>query len=247
MSSNACIPDEASESISSKASAEQLMDYVKRQKLKIKKLTAENESLKSAAATASTATAMGREVGPGLETELESASNSRTHSANQVVSPERFLRCAVSRLLTLLTKLHSTTASSPTPISVVSSFAHWHRCVEKSRAENAEKELAQCRSANVSMEQRIAKLKALLARTHQANQRNLEEFDLLRKAKEAAENDVKAMEVKTKAELNSLREVVRSSSITSAFQYDIDILIQNAGTYSCYDTTYRSYKSILLP
>ena len=91
------------------------------------------------------------------------------------------------------------------------------------------KELAQCRAANATMEQRITKLKALLARTHQANQRNLEEFDILRKAKETAESDLKAMELKTKAELDSLREVVRSSSITSAFQYDIDILIQNAG------------------
>ena len=81
------------------------------------------------------------------------------------------------------------------------------------------------------MEQRIVKLKALLARTHQANQRNLEEFDNMKKAKLSKEDELKLNEMKANAELNSLREAVRANSITSAFQYDIDILIQNAGDY----------------
>ena len=90
-------------------------------------------------------------------------------------------------------------------------------------------ELAQAQAANVAMEQRIAKLKTLLARTHQANQRHLEEFDNLKRSQKEVEGELKNAELKSTAELNSLKEVVRATSIKSAFEYDIDILIQNAG------------------
>ena len=90
-------------------------------------------------------------------------------------------------------------------------------------------DLKESTNNNAQMEQRIVKLKALLARTHQANQRNLEEFDNMKKAKLSKDDELKLHEMKANAELNSLREAVRANSITSAFQYDIDILIQNAG------------------
>lgn len=65
--------------------------------------------------------------------------------------------------------------------------------------------------------------------TYQANQRNIDEYNNLRTAQKLTEGELKLTEMKNNAELNSLREVVRATTITSAFQYDIDILIQNAG------------------
>ena len=83
--------------------------------------------------------------------------------------------------------------------------------------------------ANIIIKQnRISKLKTLLARTHQANQRNLEEFGNLKRAQREAEDELRQSEEKNNAELTTLREAVRAQSITSAFQYDVDILIQRA-------------------
>ena len=79
------------------------------------------------------------------------------------------------------------------------------------------------------MYSRIAKLKALLARTHQANQRNLEEYGNLKRAQQEAEVELRQSEMKNNAELHSLREAIRASSIATAFQYDVDLLIQQAG------------------
>ena len=110
-------------------------------------------------------------------------------------------------------------------------FDNWKNYTLTARLTKLTNDLKESTKNNGQMEQRIVKLKALLARTHQANQRNLEEFDNMKKAKLSKEDELKLNEMKANAELNSLREAVRANSITSAFQYDIDILIQNAGDY----------------
>jgi len=196
-----------------KAKNEQLMEYIKKQKLKIKRLETENESLKAATVAAPAAT-----VGGGPWANIASEPRSR----------QQLAKCAMKFFLGSVGK----TRSGQTAGDRRSAFEHWKYCTLLRRSEALAKDLAQSQAATASMEQRIAKLKALLARTHQANQRNLEEFDNLRKAQKEAEGELKATEMKANAELTSLREVVRATSITTAFQYDIDILIQNAGTFT---------------
>lgn len=190
-----------------KASAEQLLEYIKKQKLKIKRLQTENEALVK------------------VKVAEEDGSND---GGNVERLCQQKNKAAVANMLNLARYL-SQLCKSATPNSIQSAFSHWKVLNSLSRLEAVSKEMETAKAASTAMEQRIAKLKALLARTHQANQRNLEEFDNLKKAQKNAEGELKNAEIKTNAELNSLKEVVRASSITSAFQYDIDILIQNAG------------------
>lgn len=79
------------------------------------------------------------------------------------------------------------------------------------------------------LEQRVSKLKALLARTHQHSQKNFEEFSNLKRAQQEAADELRSSEIKSNEELKTLREVVRENSVLNAFQYDVDILIQKAG------------------
>ena len=147
-------------------------------------------------------------------------------------------RAAVAYLLNTLLR----DIVKPSSMTVRTMFGQWKErfCGGDSERTKIVKDLEVSRQANAAMEQRITKLKALLARTHQANQRNLEEFDNLKKTQKEAEGEMKNMDLKKDAELESLKEVVRASSITNAFQYDIDILIQNAA-----DTVINKQKTMI--
>jgi peptide deformylase len=68
-------------------------------------------------------------------------------------------------------------------------------------------------------------LKALLARTHQANQRNLEDTAASKKATQDVSIELNSL--KQKEELTML-ESLRVQSIDSAFQYDVELSIQRA-------------------
>ena len=150
-------------------------------------------------------------------------------SAAKLLPENKYLnKAAIFLLLNTLDRL----IIKPYSIAVVTAFKSWRKTYtggdSQREKEKMAKELEASIQANAAMEQRIAKLKALLARTHQANQRNLEEFDNLKKTQKEAEGEMRSIDMKKDAELKSLKEVVRASSITNAFQYDIDILIQNA-------------------
>ena len=206
-----------------KASAEQLLEYIKKQKLKIKRLQTENDALTKSLSSVQLIDK--DKSGPNAaESEPEPGMTSSADPQHR----QKSSKAAAANMLNLaryLDLFHKT----ETPHTLRSSFMHWKLLDSLGRLTSLSKELETAKTANTAMEQRITKLKALLARTHQANQRNLEEFDNLKKAQKNAEGELKSAEMKTNAELNSLKEVVRATSITSAFQYDIDILIQNAG------------------
>lgn len=80
----------------------------------------------------------------------------------------------------------------------------------------------------VSLEQKNTKLKALLARTHQANQKNIEDNHLFKRAQEEALMELKSIKQRDESERKFLLEQVRMRSIESEFKYDVELSIQLA-------------------
>jgi hypothetical protein len=215
------------DTISKGLSSEQLLDYIKKQKARIKRLEKENEVLrkdKEARVVQSHALAPA-EKQPGFDPllfwelvgrETPFIQNIARSALNSMV----FSLC-VNGCMNRKTILHSGDAKRKL-------FQLWKVQTLQMRSLSAEKVVDELKSNLTASEQRISKLKALLARTHQANQRNLEDTAASKKATQDVSIELNSLKQKEELERVTMLESLRVQSIDSAFQYDVELSIQRA-------------------
>ena len=75
---------------------------------------------------------------------------------------------------------------------------------------------------------RVVKLKGLLSRTYQANQKSLEDSNTMKRAQMETAQELRNHKVREENERKSLEEDLRRQAIESAFQYDMEMIIQRA-------------------
>lgn len=237
--------------------AEQLLDYIKKQKLKIKRLEKDKETLtkqvnesteavvaanaavKAAENAASAATNEAKAVMASAETKtpLSVASSSSSSSSTSgsmfwdlIDKESPFQRKLATSAITLLTSTikKSNFGKKSIQPSRRSLFDAWRIRTMELRAEAAVREAAEVKAEFASLEQKTAKLKALLSRTHQANKRFEEDTTSFKRAQKDAAMQLKAMKEREDGERMALLETVRVHTIESAFQQDMELVIQRA-------------------
>ena len=221
----------------------QLLDYIKKQKVKIKKLEREKEVLAKQlsdshdavaaanAANAAAATAAATAAAAAAAAQLAAAPTPTPATADDrallwgvldVHQSPRQRQLAVAALRPLFARFDSV------PSKQRSVFDRWHVRTLAARADASTKEAAEAKAASAALEQKTAKLKALLARTHQANKRIEEDSSSFKRAQRDAVLQLKAMREREDGERAQLLETVRVRTIESAFQQDMELAIQRA-------------------
>lgn len=173
---------------SSKHSVESLMEYIKKQKVIIKKKQAEIDSL---------------------------ANSSQGIGDNPLEMRAMLLGERLKAVFRLRRKLRN-------------AFDQW-RTKSYSKCLSTTKEaLSTQTAANAALEQRVAKLKILLARTHSANQKNIEDSNALKREEKKSKEELLQLKMREESELKMLKEAQRASSLETAFKYDTERQIAEA-------------------
>ena len=141
-----------------------------------------------------------------------------------------FQRKLATTAITLLTSTVSKSSFGKKSVqpSRRSLFDSWRVRTLELRAEAAAREASEVKAEFASLEQKTAKLKALLSRTHQANKRFEEDTTSFKRAQKDAAMQLKAMKEREDSERMALLETVRVHTIESAFQQDMELVIQRA-------------------
>eukprot|EP01041_Mallomonas_annulata_P005573 gene5573-11222_t len=113
-------------------------------------------------------------------------------------------------------------------ISLSGAFEIWLHHMSKKKSADLSLALEDANKVNSGLEQRVAKLKGLLARTYQSNQRNVEDSTAMKKAQLQTEEELKSLRVREEYERKLLEEDLRRQSMQSAFHYDVEMMIQRA-------------------
>lgn len=219
-------------------SNDQLLDYIKKQKSRIKRLEKEKDTLQKENIEYE------RQIG----SKTESKGNSESSSDNSCLfwglidkeSPFK-QKLAKSALNFFIGTISKSSLGRKCVISKRTLFDRWkeHIIIIKMRAmSNA---LHDSNKSYVALEQKTAKLKALLARTHQSNQRFQEDTTSFKKIQKDAALQLKTLKERDESERMALLETVRVRTIETAFQYDMELAIQRAadGKISIYFVSSR--------
>ena len=170
------------------------MEYIKKQKLIIKKKQAEIDALAVAKQTS----------GAGGEVAGAAGGAVLFERLKPLFGDARRLRSAFLEL-----------ADAGSPLSP------WASCKESLRG--------QVLAYAASERKGLAKLKALLARTHSSQpEENIEDSKLLKKEQQMSKEELTQLKAREESELKDLQEVQRATSLESAFQYDTDRKIAEA-------------------
>lgn len=172
MASQHDITHNPSQTATSSLSNEQLMDYIKKQKAKIK--TLENKLIKYEGVT-------GQDKANSIEANKESSSTYLFWEFISKQSPfhQKLAKCALTSMITTFETSQLGQQYLPT---VKSLFAKWKENVMLMKL-----------GSITALEQKNAKLKALLARTHSINQKNIEDSNMLKQRQQEALNELKNM------------------------------------------------------
>lgn len=191
---------------------EQLVEFIKRQKLKIKKL--EEENIK-------------------LETKLTAAlaTTPATVNVSAISSPQEPI--LFWELISRDSKFHQNLAKAAVTslmmpflrrISPKSCFMTWKSFNHNYKFIECEQKLEESVKNCSELEKRCLKLKGLLSRTHQANKQQAEDTNAIKRTQWE-----KTQELRNQAqEKLALIEEVRARDIESAFHQDLEIYIQKA-------------------
>jgi hypothetical protein len=157
--------------------SEQLLAFIKKQKAKIKSLEAENERLLKTTSACEAPQTRFAET-PALV--HLSASNFWITIRDKEASPfhHQLARLSLLRFLSVLSRRASVSLNEHGRFA----FLKWKLLTAERRVFSQEAALSEARQNLTQAEQRIAKLKALLARTHQSRQRSQEDTQQYRKA-----------------------------------------------------------------
>lgn len=107
-------------------------------------------------------------------------------------------------------------------------FKTWKRVIDVEKICDLNTKISSLEKNSASLESKNAKLKALLARTHQANQRNMEDTNNFRKAQQATQKELDLVKQKEDQERIALIEQVRLRNLEAEFNYSVDVAIQLA-------------------
>ena len=188
-------------------SNEQLLDYIKKQKAKIKRLEKDKETLgktnveqeqkiiaaiaATAAAIASSATAAATAAQQNSTNSSNASSDSHSSSDNSSLFwgligresqfKQKLAKNTLNFLISTITKSSLGRENIPTRSSL---FEKWRKHTYKMKLQSLAGELVESSKSFQALEMKTAKLKALLARTHQSNQRFQEDTTSFKKIQE---------------------------------------------------------------
>ena len=185
-----------SAAVGSRHSVESLMEYIKKQKLIIKKKQAEIDGLVASRVA-----------------EANDCQNIEGSSSSSACISEKVVLFG-ERIKSVMGKKYD----------LRDAFSKWTRAVLYGLKKDANTQSL----ALAASEKRVMKLKALLARTHSANQKNIEDSNALKREQQMSLEELKQLKAREESELKYLQEVQRASSLETAFQYDTDRQIQEA-------------------
>ena len=188
-------------------SRDQLLDFIKRQKAKIKKLEGDNVDLSQKLSKA------------GLPPAAASSSDVSLDASFSLLKP-----CTPLQQMMAKVAFRSLFPRARSATSQRSCFARWKLTAVQMKLTEAEQKLEEATKNATELEKRCLKLKGLLSRTHQANKQQVEDTNAFKRAQREA-----TQELRTHAqEKLALIEEVRARDIESAFHQDLEIFIQKA-------------------
>lgn len=205
-------------------SNDQLLDYIKKQKAKIKRLEKEKEThLKENAER-------GQRVDATLGARDNSPSSSDSSLFWELIERETPFRqkLAKSALNFLVGTISKSSMGKKCVASKRTLFDRWKHETLLSKMSSISADLVDSTKSYTALEQKTAKLKALLARTHQSNQRFQEDTTSFKKIQRDAALQLKSLKERDESERLELLETVRARTIETAFQYDMELAIQRA-------------------
>jgi hypothetical protein len=200
---------ETQNTAASRLTVEQLLDYVKKQNAKVKKLKLENDEIRSQLESAAP---QAHTTGDGFWREIGSRPEWQ----------QRLAHGAVSYLLQSLQKPNESFNQ------LRRAFLHWHRLVAELDSIQVKKKLSEAFESQSQLEQRVSKLKTLLARMHQSNQKNVEDTVLARKNQLEIALEYQQRMTLEEAEKQALEEQLRCLAFESALHSDMELVIEKA-------------------
>jgi hypothetical protein len=206
-------------------SNDQLLDYIKKQKSRIKRLEKEKETLHRENIEHE------RQIGSKIESTVKSESSSDNSSLfwGLIDKESPFKqKLAKSALNFLIGTISKSSLGRKCVLSKRSLFDRWKEHVFLSKISTLSIELQDSNKSFAALEQKTVKLKALLARTHQSNQRFQEDTTSFKKIQKDAALQLKTLKERDESERMALLETVRVRTIETAFQYDMELAIQRA-------------------
>lgn len=206
-------------------SNDQLLDYIKKQKSRIKRLEKEKEALQKE----NIEHERQNESKTGSRVNLESSTDNSSIFWGLIDKESPFKqKLAKSALNFLIGTISKSSLGRKCVISKRTLFDRWKEHMVLSKMLILSNELHDSNKSYVALEQKTAKLKALLARTHQSNQRFQEDTTSFKKIQKDAALQLKTLKERDESERMALLETVRVRTIETAFQYDMELAIQRA-------------------
>ena len=204
-------------------SNDQLLDYIKKQKARIKRLEKEKENLTKVNAEQE------RQIEAGVQPINSSSSDNSSLFWGLIDRESSFKqKLATSALSFLVSTIGKTSLGRRYIPSRRSLFDRWKEVTIQSKIITISGALSDSHKSFAALEQKSLKLKALLARTHQSNQRFQEDTTSFQKIQKDAALQLKTLKERDESERLALLETVRAQTIETAFQYDMELAIQRA-------------------
>lgn len=204
---------------------EQLLEYIRKQKLKIRKLEKEVEHL----AASTTSSSSSNQLVSFSATTLPSETFDSSIFWDLLNRSPPFLKnLARSALASLVKTLSNSTLGRRKIPTKSNAFKKWKVFMYNHRFHSLQSAKEESSKTISLLEQRNTKLKLLLAKTHQANQRNMENSQTMKKAQRDALLELKHIKQRDESERTRLMETLRLQSMESAFHSDLEISIQKA-------------------
>lgn len=227
---------EAEDKSANALSNEQLLEYIKKQKAKIKKLEKDKETLgkinveQEQQIIAATAAAAAAAVSTAGTTSPSHSSSDNPSLFWGLIDRESSFKQKLAKIAlnSFVATIEKSSLGKKYVPSRRSLFDHWKEHTYFMKMTAIATELLESSKSYLALEQKTAKLKALLARTHQSNQRFQEDTTSFKKIQKDAELQLKSLKERDESEREALLETVRARTIETAFQYDMELAIQRA-------------------
>lgn len=195
-------------SIVSRLTVDQLLDYVKKQNAKVKKLKMENDEFRSQLEIRSP--------------ELHSGQGFWRDIHNRPVWQKQLAQGVLHYFLQSISRPRSSLSQ------LRQAFLHWCRLSAEIKSAELVTKVMEASETRAQLEQRVVKLKTLLAKMHQSNQKNVEDTVLARKNQLEIALEYQQRMTQEEAEKQALEEQLRCLAFESALHSDMEFVIEKA-------------------
>ena len=199
---------------------DQLLDYIKKQKSRIKRL--EKDALQRESSEKGQMNGISKH---GNDSQSDNSSLFWGLIDRESPFKQRLAKSALNFLMGTISK---SGLGRKCVASKRSLFDRWKEKTVNCKITAISNELTDLNKSFVTLEQKSSKLKALLARSHQSNQRFQEDTTSFKKTQVDAALQLKSLKERDESERMDLLETVRMRTIETAFQYDMELAIQRA-------------------